>query len=72
MMNIMEHVLQVLLLLELERFMEKIYDRICILMVVDVSLGAPCLNDFVTTHRVVHACFQGHSTGWFLSVFRFT
>ena len=38
MMNIMEHVLQVLLLLELERFMEKIYDRICILMVVDVSL----------------------------------
>ena len=53
-------------------FLGKVYDRICMLTAVDVSLGVTCLDDFVVTHKMIHSCFQGHSTGWFLLVFRVT
>ena len=45
---------------------------ICMLMTVGVSLDAPCLNDFVATHGVVHTYFLGCSMGWFLPVFMAT
>ena len=40
-------------------FLGQVYDKICILIAIDVILGAHCLDDFMATHGVVHAYFSG-------------